>query len=63
MVLSKMIPLRPTSRRSRTSRCIPTDRLSRRSPYNRTDNLRCTGILDLLDLADDRLIDSCANGA
>ena len=63
MVLSKMIPLRPARRRTCTRTRIPTDRLSCRSPYNRADNLCGVGILDLLDLADDRLIDSCANGA
>ena len=41
----------------------PADRLSCCNPYNRADNLCGAGILDLLDLADDRLVDSCANGA
>ena len=30
--------------------------------YNRTDDLCRAGILDLLDLADDRLVYACANG-
>ena len=57
------IPLRPARRRTCTRTRIPTDRLSCRSPYNRADDLCGAGILDLLDLADDRLVDSCANGA
>ena len=57
-----MIVLRPTRRSICTSRCIPTDRRSCCSPYNRADDLCCAGILDLLDLADDRLIYACADG-
>ena len=41
----------------------PADRLSCCNPYNRADNLCGAGILDLLDLADDRLVYACANGA
>ena len=56
------IPLRPARRRTCTRTRISTDRLSRRSPYNRADNLCGAGILDLLDLADDRLVYACADG-
>ena len=58
-----MIVLRSARRRSCTRTCILADRLSCRSPYKRTDDLCGAGILDLLDLADDRLVDSCADGA
>ncbi len=57
-----MIILRPTSRRSRTSTCSAADRLSRRSTYNCADDLHGAGILDLLDLADDRLVYAYADG-
>ena len=62
MTFCEIVPLRPARRRTCTRPRIPTDRLNCRSPYNRADDLRGAGILDLLDLADDRLIDSCANG-
>ena len=63
MTFCEIVPLRPARRRTCTRPRIPTDRLNCRSPYNRADDLRGAGILDLLDLADDGLIDSCTNGA
>ena len=57
------VVLRPARRCTCSSSCISADSLSCRSPYNRTDDLCCAGILDLLDLADDRLVYSCTNRA